>query len=453
MSLVLTLGWLTLALPFTLALRFAVDSAREGERRATGVALVAMGGTLAMGVPLLVLEYPARPLLILLAFGGSLTAILALTVRRGSITGRQFTANPPRVDERDALFHRFSRLEPGTPEFDAYYAEHPEQREFDDAVRAMPPMASPGSRTHDPLASPFSSVLDELTGRIAGHDASTGGPIGPPVERDPALLTRHVTGFARFLGADAVGCTTLDPAWVYSHVGRGPGAWGEPIELDHPFAVAIAVEMRWEMMRHAPQLTTMTETTAQYLEAAKIAAALVRYVEHLGYGARAHVDGDYRVMCVPVAADAGLGELGRLGLLITPGYGPRVRLAVVTTDMPLVPDRPTAFGAQDFCDGCLKCSDACPSRSIDPGPRRDHRGVVKWRSEQDSCYRYWRIRGSDCGLCVRVCPYSHPRSPSHDLVRWAIRRNARARRLAVWADDLAYGRRPGSGGTPPGWHG
>lgn len=449
----LTLAWFALLCSVGLGLLFLADALREGEKRAAVVVVGVLAGLLTVGLPLLALDYPGRSVVVaaLLALVGASALALILPFGRTSPPPR--IPCPPRVDERDAVFHRFYRLEPGTPEFETYYAEHPELKEPDDEVRAMPKMAAPGSRTHDPLASPFPEVLDGLTGLIS-RSAVDGRSAEERLSLDAATATTRLAGFARFLGADLVGTTALDPAWVYSHVGRGPGEWGSPIELDHTHALAIAVEMRHPMVRHAPALPTMTETTAQYLESAKIAVALAAYIRQLGYRARAHVDGNYRIMCVPVAIDAGLGELGRLGLLMTHEFGPRVRLAAVTTDLPLEEGEPTTFGARDFCTVCRKCADACPSRSVDGGSPSMGGGVAKWRSEQDGCYRYWRIRGSDCGLCIRICPYAHPSSPSHDLVRWVIRRNPVARRVALWADDLAYSRRTTPRKTtPPRWHG
>jgi hypothetical protein len=59
----------------------------------------------------------------------------------------------------------------------------------------------------------------------------------------------------------------------------------------------------------------------------------------------------------------------------------------------------------------------------------------------EQCLRYWRLAGTDCGICMRVCPYSHPPTLVHNLVRLGIKRSAFARTLSVWADDLFYGRR------------
>ena len=142
-----------------------------------------------------------------------------------------------------------------------------------------------------------------------------------------------------------------------------------------------------------------------------------------------------------VAHDAGLGELSRMGYLISSKLGARVRLGGVTTDLPLLTDTPVVLGVQDFCDVCLKCATNCPSGSIPDGPKTTVRGVEKWQLNAESCLRYWRLAGTDCGLCMRVCPFSHPPTFVHNLVRKQIARSGIARRVSVWGDDLLYGRR------------
>ena len=206
------------------------------------------------------------------------------------------------------------------------------------------------------------------------------------------------------------------------------------------------------MIRHAPDSATTTETALKYFEVGKVAMLVARYINLLGYEARAHVDGNYRVICGPIAVDAGLGEMGRLGLLMTPQFGPRLRLSVVTTDLPLTQDQPIHFGVQHFCDVCRKCASNCPSQAIATGNKAVYRGVEKWQSDQERCYRFWRVQGSDCSICIKVCPYSHPSTPLHNLVRWAIRHNRLARRVALWGDDLFYGRRPAERFELPNWH-
>jgi hypothetical protein len=66
---------------------------------------------------------------------------------------------------------------------------------------------------------------------------------------------------------------------------------------------------------------------------------------------------------------------------------------------------------------------------------------LRWAIDPETCYRYWNLIGTDCASCMRVCPYSHPDSPAHNLVRLAIGKSASARRAMVWLDDLFYGKK------------
>ncbi len=433
---------------------FLFVSVVERETRAAWVSFFLSLPVLGTFHALWLADLPHREHAALLAVAVLAAAIVLLVIPIGRVTRLKVIGRCERVDERDAVFHRFYRIEPGTPEFNEYYEKHPEKRAFDDKVRELPRLADPGSKTYNPLSSPFQAAAFSAIEEIS-RDLDPGMPTPldtKAVDASPREFTRSIKGFAGYLGADLAGCTKLNPSFVYSRIGRSPGRWGEAIELDHGYALAIAIEMSHDMVRHAPASPTTTETAFKYYEAGKVAMIVARYIRLLGYNARAHVDGNYRVLCVPIAADAGLGELGRLGLLVTPEFGPRIRLSIVTTDLPLVQDEPVAFGVQEFCSLCKKCADVCPSGSIDKGLKKEHNGVVKWRSEQDSCYRYWRIAGSDCGLCMKVCPFSHPDNLAHNAVRRLIRQNSLARKIAIYGDDLLYGRRPDSKHPLPPWH-
>jgi len=409
-----------------------------------------------------------------------------------------------RFDERDIMFAR-ARLVPGSPEHGAYYAMRPENRAVDDETRALPGLLSLTASKANPLAFASAEASFCLTGalreevdgpvapgrlkvniqegaetppphrgRLGGGescdlnstalsetkvDSSTEGPpsSAPSLRgRGNTLLAEHsrskfttaqmtsyIKGLARYYGAYTVGITELQPYHVYSHVGRGSGEYGAPITLGHRYAIAFTVEMDHAMTGTGPNAPISMESARQYVEAARVALQLGYLIRWLGYPARAHIDGNYRVIAPLVARDAGLGEIGRMGLLMTPELGPRVRLGVVTTNLPLIPDqRDEDTSVLDFCRICQKCVEACPSQSIPPGDREEIDGALRWRISADSCFRYWNRVGTDCGRCMAVCPYSHPNNPAHNLVRWAVRRSGAARRVVLWMDDVFYGRKP-----------
>ncbi len=166
-----------------------------------------------------------------------------------------------------------------------------------------------------------------------------------------------------------------------------------------------------------------------YSKMAYTSSILAEFIRGLGY--HAIPAGNSTGMSIAFAIDAGLGELGRHGLLITPKYGPRVRLAKVFTDMPLVPDQPIKFGVEEFCNVCKKCADNCPGAAISHGEKTfeptydgDHLssnpGVNKWYVNTPACHQVWAENGMDCGTCVRVCPFNKPEAWLHKATRSLI---------------------------------
>jgi ferredoxin/uncharacterized membrane protein len=344
-----------------------------------------------------------------------------------------------RSDERDVVFAR-EEYHSGSEKYENYYALRPELKEIDEKMRELPELLEPGGRYYDPIRSRRCS---EVFDTISELGSQVDGEVNPTaVDVDPAETTKSMKGLTLQLGADEVGIALLNRAYIYTHVGRGPEPWGSSIDNNHKFAIAFDIEMSYSMVEQAPRLPITEETAQKYLQAAEISISLAEHIRKLGYPARAHIAGsNYQIILPPVAYEAGLGELGRLGYLISPRLGARIRLGAVTTDLPLIPDEPITFGVQDFCDKCTKCATQCPSASIPKAGKKVVRGVEKWQLDAESCLHYWRKIGTDCGLCMKVCPFSHPGSFVHRLIREGVRRSSFARTVSVYGDDLLYGKR------------
>jgi len=355
----------------------------------------------------------------------------------GNVERLRVNNTDERFDERDVIFSREEYM-PGSDKYKTYYARRPEYKDLDDKMRKLPGLLEPGGRYYD---SEVSARTDAMFGEIEKLAREVDGPVAD--QQSPAgadEMARTVKRMLREMGAADVGIAALNPAYVYSHVGRGPEEWGAPISNTHRHVIVFTLEMGYEAVEAAPGLPITEETAARYLQASRISTSLARHIRSLGYSARAHVAGsNYQIILPAVAYDAGLGELGRMGYLISPRLGPRIRLGAVTTDLPLINDGPIAFGVQDFCAKCLKCAANCPSAAIPASEKTDVRGTYKWPLNVEQCYHYWRAIGTDCGLCMKVCPYSHPPALAHNLVRAGIRRSAFARTVSVWGDDLLYG--------------
>jgi len=345
-----------------------------------------------------------------------------------------------RFDERDIMFAR-GRLKPGTPEYDSYYAMRSENKEIDDHTRSKPGLLKEGSLYANPYLFAAPKASFQLTEAL--RDFADGSVSETKLFLEPERMSSYLKGLARYFGALDVGIATLEPYHVYSHVGRGSGEYASEIKIEHSFAIAMTVEMDYEMIGSGPKPTATMESAKQYVEAARICVQLANAIREMGYAARAHIDGNYQVIAPLVARDAGLGEIGRMGLLMTPRLGPRVRIGVVTTDLPLIPDkRKPNLAMIDFCSICKKCAYNCPSKSIPFNDRKEIDGVLRWKINPETCFHYWNVVGTDCGRCVAVCPFSHPDSLVHNMVRWGINQSGAFRRFALVMDDMFYGKKP-----------
>jgi epoxyqueuosine reductase QueG len=112
------------------------------------------------------------------------------------------------------------------------------------------------------------------------------------------------------------------------------------------------------------------------------------------------------VLHLPLAVQAGLGQLGKHGSLITKEFGSNLRLATVLTNMPLAYDEPVDSGVDDFCESCQICVTNCPPQAIFD-TKQMVRGVEKWYVDFDKCVPYFAMNNS-CGICVAVCPWTEP---------------------------------------------
>jgi len=343
------------------------------------------------------------------------------------------------IDEHDIVFARM-RLEPGTKDWDEYYGSHPEQFKNDTLFRELPGLLSERGKYFHPLNFPVADVNFELIDYL--HAANKESPSEREREIRPENLTRYIKGWTGYLGAHTTGITELHDYHLYTFKGRGINK-GQPVIKRHKYAIAFTVEMDHDNVMTAPGSAVIIESSQQYLRSATIALQLSGLLNKLGYSSRAHIDGDYELICPLVARDAGLGEIGRMGLLMTPRLGPRVRIAVVTTNAPLLTDkyRPDP-NMIEFCRICRKCAGNCPGNSIPDGEMQEVDGVKRWRIYSDKCYRFWCVSGTDCGRCMAVCPFSHRNNIFHNLIRFLIRHSRLFTHFAFHADNLLYGRKP-----------
>lgn len=244
-----------------------------------------------------------------------------------------------------------------------------------------------------------------------------------PYVTSPEEMANTVRAAARLYGAASAGIAPMNEKYVNLKQGGkdivfedvdAPEVTEEKFVIPKKmkWVVAIAIQMDLDLITRAPTALGEGATTLGYSRCAFTVATLAEFIRGLGYQAIPSVNDT--AQSVPFAVDAGLGEMSRLNRLITPEFGPIVRLCKVFTDMPMAYDKPIDFGVVEFCKRCKKCAEACPSGalSLDDEPSFKTKGPWNnpghkaWFEDSYKCFQYWQEITTGCTICFAACPYT-----------------------------------------------
>ncbi len=288
----------------------------------------------------------------------------------------------------------------------------------------------------------------------------------------PEDASQMVTAALRHMGAATVGFVQLDTATteklIYSNDPDGKemviSDVEQPAENDKQriipkkarWVITYTVQMSQETLKRAPTILGALTTNLTYTRNRNIQLRLQTFLRTLGYMALGEASTNALGIAPAFGVMSGLGELSRYNRLITPEYGPMVRVFKVLTDLQLAPTKPIDAGLLEFCKACKKCAEACPSKalSFDTEPSWEIKGGWNnpghkaWFEDSVKCVNYQRSVGTNCGICFAVCPFaSKTKAFMHEF------RNAMAATVPVFdgvlksMDDLLYGN-PGATGIP-----
>lgn len=287
----------------------------------------------------------------------------------------------------------------------------------EDQVRPPTPVYwhAPDSTPHGRLQLWFYSQMTPLVTearqvRMRAAELPVAPVTGEPEQHGADVWTALVKTAALDVGADLVGITRVRPEWIY-----------EGHEVREHWAIMLGVQHDWNALRTAPADTAAAEVILQYARGMRVAKALAGVIRARGHDATP-LGGPmaFPMLLIPAAIEAGLGELGKHGSVINRRLGSNFRLACVLTDIPLLPDTPDDFGADDFCTMCQSCMTACPPGAI-TSEKKMVRGVVRWSVDFDRCLPFFNEH-QGCAMCLASCPWNLPGVADTLLVKMAARR-------------------------------
>ncbi|NBJ14618.1 MAG: reductive dehalogenase [Dehalobacter sp. 4CP] len=308
---------------------------------------------------------------------------------------------------------------------------------------------------------PINAGIGPAMAQISGEEIVDGPPSPEKLPiPDPEQMSVHIKDLAYYLRADEVGIGKMPELAYYSHkmnppliaivagaVPKGVPISETPFTERMPYVITVAVEQHLEtyMASTGYDGIANTQSFRCYHATANIAVIIAGYIRALGYHARAHHFGNYGAVMAPCLIAAGMGELTRTGDCVAhPRMGFRNKVAAITTDLPLVPDKPIDFGMLDFCRVCRKCAENCPAQAIsfDTDPV-EYNGYLRWNSDFKKCaqFRTGNDEGNCCGRCIKVCPWNSKESSwFHEAGIWVGSRGKTSASLLKAVDDMfGYG--------------
>lgn len=216
--------------------------------------------------------------------------------------------------------------------------------------------------------------------------------------RIDAATLAALEDYARSLGVSEIGYTQVNPDYIFKN-----------LSILYPNAIVFAMEMDLEKIEQAPSVPTLLEIFRTYYQLGYVVNQISELLRERGFDAHAGPALGSEGSFVPMARDAGLGEVGKNGMIITKEYGPRVRLAAVYTNienLPLAEENPHEW-VRDYCDMCDLCVTHCPAGAIFLEPREAPEGGPVFIDYRKCAVPFSTMDG--CTLCIKHCPFMHGR--------------------------------------------
>ena len=220
-------------------------------------------------------------------------------------------------------------------------------------------------------------------------------PVEPLKHIDSTMLAK-LEEKALALGADKVAYTKLLPHYIFK---------------DHSVMfgnlIVIIQEMDKDQIEKAPSFETFKMIHQTYASLGVISSELTAYLRKEGFAAQAGSALNGMSVYPILAQNAGLGWIGKHGLLITPEFGPRQRIAVIYTgieNLPFNEVRNDHSWVRDYCKKCNACFIKCPGKAILDVPLKNTQySTTHIKSEK--CFPEFYDNHA-CTICIRVCPFS-----------------------------------------------
>ena len=178
------------------------------------------------------------------------------------------------------------------------------------------------------------------------------------------------------------------------------------------YALVCIQEMKKEKIDQAPLSVAGREVMRVYATLGQAVNGIARWLRKKGIRCQSNHPLGGLVCTPPLAGKAGMGWQGRHGMLITPEFGPRQRIAPIFIEKKIFEytDNLDHIWIEKQCKTCRMCQKSCPSEAIQEEKRIDIDnvpgiGAMRTCIDREKCFPYF-LKTAGCSICIKVCPFS-----------------------------------------------
>jgi ferredoxin len=206
---------------------------------------------------------------------------------------------------------------------------------------------------------------------------------------------KELEEYTKSIDISGIGFTKVPPKLIF-----------EDKAIAYDNAIILAMNMDNDAMSTAPSKPSLKNVWYTYDKLSVASNKIARFLRSKGYGTHASPPLGGIALYPKLAQEAGMGEFGYSGLLITPFNGPTCRLAAVYISAENLPSDKTNEHSwiRDFCEQCRRCIKECPPGAIYENAIEQKSGR-QTHIDNEKCFPYFG-NNYGCTICIRVCPFN-----------------------------------------------
>lgn len=203
--------------------------------------------------------------------------------------------------------------------------------------------------------------------------------------------------YAKSLGISSIGYTQITPDLLIKDK-----------FVPYPHTIVLTMPMSEEIIATTPSEEAQALNNATYAKLGEISYKLSDYLRKNGYTTQVAHPYEGMVNFSPLAQKAGLGWMGKNGLLITPEIGPGLKISAIFVSIANLPVKNECEHSwiSDYCNRCSNCVKACPEKALQE--KETCCGNNETELEQKLCIGC----SQGCTYCIEDCPF-HTKGYEH----------------------------------------